>query len=185
MRHLDLEAAIWHLFTSQGFLEAAARECEDTMEWFGTLAISRGVPGFGRNNEIFNKFKAFARDFRRGTELAKLGDYKFISIREAGDKLNPAKLKALLDEKFDDLKALLEKIWPIVPGNVREHLDELLKFVDAKRRAISAAVQTFAKPVQTVLKVIAKKLDDQAWKVETYRTNRGGSRRFRNRGRRS
>ena len=101
--------------------------------------------------------------------------YQFAAktIREAGDKLNPAKLKAMLDEKFDDLKALLEKIWPIVPGNVREHLDELLKFVDAKRRAISAAVQTFAKPVQTVLKVIAKKLDDQAWKVETYRTNRG------------
>lgn len=101
--------------------------------------------------------------------------YQFAAktIREAGDKLNPAKLKAMLDEKFDDLKALLEKIRPIVPSNVREHLDELLKFVDAKRRAISAAVQTFAKPVQTVLKVIAKKLDDQAWKVEIYRTNRG------------
>jgi len=101
--------------------------------------------------------------------------YQFAAktIREAGDKLNPAKLRAMLDEKFDDLKALLEKIRPIVPSNVREHLDELLKFVDAKRRAISAAVQTFAKPVQTVLKVIAKKLDDQAWKVETYRTNRG------------
>lgn len=78
MRDMNLEAAIWHLFTSLDFLEAAARECEDTMEWFGTLAISRGVPGFGRNNEIFDKFKAFARDFRRGAELAKLGDYKFI-----------------------------------------------------------------------------------------------------------
>jgi hypothetical protein len=101
--------------------------------------------------------------------------YQFVAktIREAGDKLNPARLKAMLDEKFDDLKALLVKIRPIVPSNVRERLDELLKFVDAKRRTISGAVQTFAKPVQTVLKVIAKKLDDQAWKVETYRTNRG------------
>lgn len=82
MRHLDSEAAIWHLFTSQGFLEAAARECEDTMGWFGTLVISSGVPGFGRNNEIFDTFKAFARDFRRGTELAKLGDINsFRSVR--------------------------------------------------------------------------------------------------------
>lgn len=101
--------------------------------------------------------------------------YQFVAktIREAGDKVNPAKLKAMLDEKFDDLKAILTKIRPIVPSHIREHLDELLKFVDAKRRAISGAVQTFAKPVQTVLKVIAKKLDDQAWKVETYRINRG------------
>lgn len=101
--------------------------------------------------------------------------YQFVAktIREAGDKLNPARLKTMLDEKFDDLKALLEKIRPFVPSNVREHLDELLKFIDAKRRAISGAVQMFAKPVQTVLKVIAKNLDDQAWKVETYRTNRG------------
>lgn len=101
--------------------------------------------------------------------------YQFVAktIREAGDKLSPAKLKAVLDEKFDDLNSLLEKIRPIVPSHVRERLDELLKFIDAKRRAVSGAVQTFAKPVQTVLKVIAKKLDDQAWKVETYRTNRG------------
>ena len=101
--------------------------------------------------------------------------YQFVAktIREAGDKLSPAKLKAMLDEKFDDLKALLGKIRPIVPSHIRERLDELLKFVDAKRRVITSAVQSYAKPVQTVLKVIAKKLDDQAWKVETYRTNRG------------
>lgn len=101
--------------------------------------------------------------------------YQFVAktIREAGDKVNPAKLKAMLDEKFDELKALLGKIRPIVPSHIRERLDDLLKFIDAKRRAISGAVQTYAKPMQTVLKVIAKKLDDQAWKVETYRTNRG------------
>lgn len=101
--------------------------------------------------------------------------YQFVAktIREAGDKVNPAKLRTMLDEKFDDLNALMGKTRSIVPSNIREHLDELLKFVDTKRQAISSAVQTFAKPVQTVLKVIAKKLDDQAWKVETYRTNRG------------
>lgn len=101
--------------------------------------------------------------------------FQFVAktIREAADKLGPARLKAVLDEKFDDLKALLGKIRPIVPSHIREHLDELLKFIEAKRRAISGAVQSFAKPVQTVLKVVAKRLDDQAWKVETYRTNRG------------
>ena len=78
MRNLHLEAAIWYLFTSAEFFEAAARECEETMEWFGALAISRNVANFGRNNQIFDKFQQRARDFRRGTELAKLGDYELI-----------------------------------------------------------------------------------------------------------
>lgn len=101
--------------------------------------------------------------------------YQFVAktIREAGDKLSPARLKAMLEEKFDDLKGLLEKIRPIVPSHIREHLDDLLKFTESKRRAISTAVQSYARPVRAVLKVFAKKLDDQAWKVETYRTNRG------------
>jgi hypothetical protein len=78
MRNLHLEAAIWNLFTSTEFFEAAARECEETMEWFGTLAISRQVASFGRNNQIFDAFKTLARDFRRGAELARLGDYQLI-----------------------------------------------------------------------------------------------------------
>jgi hypothetical protein len=48
------------------------------MEWFGTLAISRQVANFGRNNQIYDKFKQRARDFRRGAELARLGDYQLI-----------------------------------------------------------------------------------------------------------
>lgn len=78
MRNLQLEAAIWHLFTSIEFFEAAAYECEEIMDWFGTLAISRNVANFGRNNQIFDKFKKLAGDFRRGAEMAKLGDYKLI-----------------------------------------------------------------------------------------------------------
>lgn len=78
MRNLHLEAAIWNLFTSTEFFEAAARECDLTMEWFGTLAISRQVTNFGRNNQIYDKFKQRASDFRRGAELARLGDYKVV-----------------------------------------------------------------------------------------------------------
>jgi len=78
MRNLHLEAAIWNLFTSIDFFEAAARECDETVEWFGSLAISRQVANFGRNNQIYDTFKTLARDFRRGGELAKLGDYKLI-----------------------------------------------------------------------------------------------------------
>lgn len=78
MRNLELEAAIWNLFTSAEFFEAAARECEETMEWVGSLAISRGTVNLGRNNQIFDKFKQRARDFQRGAELARLGDYELI-----------------------------------------------------------------------------------------------------------
>ena len=78
MRNLHSEAAIWYLFTSAEFFEAAARECEETIEWFGSIAISRKVADFGRNNQIFKKFQQRARDFRRGADLAKLGDYQLI-----------------------------------------------------------------------------------------------------------
>lgn len=76
MRNLNLEAAIWQLFSSPEFFEDAARECDAALEWFGTLAVARNVANFGRNNQIFDKIKAIARDFRRGAELATLGDYK-------------------------------------------------------------------------------------------------------------
>nr|WP_314543217.1 hypothetical protein [uncultured Massilia sp.] len=101
--------------------------------------------------------------------------YQFVAktIRESADKLNPALLGRLLNEKFDDLKALLEKIRWIVPSTIREHIDDLVKWIDTKGRAMSSAIQGFVQPVRTVLKVIAKKLDDHAWHVQTYRTNRG------------
>jgi len=78
MRDMNLEAAIWHLFTSTEFFEDAARECEKTMEWFGTLAVKRHVANLGRNNQIYDTLKRRASEFRRGADLAKLGDYEFI-----------------------------------------------------------------------------------------------------------
>jgi hypothetical protein len=78
MRNLHFEAAIWNIFTSIDFFEAAARECDDTMAWFGTLAVAQNAANFGRNNQIFDTFKAIACDFRRGVEMARLGDYKLI-----------------------------------------------------------------------------------------------------------
>ena len=101
--------------------------------------------------------------------------YKFVAktVREAADKVSPAKLKSLLDEKINDLKALLQKIRPIVPSTIRESTDDLLKLIDKNRRAITNAIQEFTQPVRTVLKVLAKRLDDQAWRVQAYRTNRG------------
>ncbi|MBQ5946111.1 hypothetical protein [Massilia sp. ST3] len=110
------------------------------------------------------------------TTDGKLPDiYQFVAktIREAADKMNPAMLGRLLNDKCNDLKALLDKIRPIVPSTIREQIDDLLKFVEAKRQIMCSAIQTIAQPVRTVLKVIAKRLDDKAWQVQTYRTNRG------------
>lgn len=75
MRNLHREAAIWYLFASPEFFELAAEECDETMRWFGTLAVSRQVANFGRNNQVFDTFKKRAQNFRRGAELARLGDY--------------------------------------------------------------------------------------------------------------
>ena len=101
--------------------------------------------------------------------------FKFVSktIREAAAKVDGALLKKLLDEKFEELKNLLLKIKPFVPVSIVTKIDGLLEFINAKRVAITDAVQTFAHPIRTVLKVIAKRLDDHAWRVQTYRTNRG------------
>lgn len=78
MRNLHLEAAIWEFFSSPEFFEAAADEFEETMAWFGNLAVSRDTANFGRNNQIFDKFRQRANDFRRGAQLARHGDYEFI-----------------------------------------------------------------------------------------------------------
>ncbi len=101
--------------------------------------------------------------------------YKFVAktVREAADKISSAKLKNLLNEKVSDIKKLLQQIRPIVPSTIRESIDDFLKFIDKNRGAISNALQEFAQPIRTVLKVLAKRLDDQAWRVQTYRMNRG------------
>jgi hypothetical protein len=101
--------------------------------------------------------------------------YRFLAktIGDMTETLSPAKLGRLLDEKIADLKALLRKIRPVVPSTVREHIDDFLKLIDAKRRGMSNALQHFVQPVRTVLKVLAKRLDDQAWRVQVYQTNRG------------
>lgn len=78
MRSLQLESAIWNLFTSRDFFNFAAHECEATMNWFGSLAISKNASNLGRNNQIFEKLKQRASEFRRGADLAALGDYRLI-----------------------------------------------------------------------------------------------------------
>lgn len=101
--------------------------------------------------------------------------YKFVaqSIVDAADKVNPGALSHLLNAKLAELRALLQKIRPIVPSTIRERLDDLLTFVDTKCQIMSGAVGEFAQPIRTVLKVVAKKLDDQAWRVQVLRTNPG------------
>nr|WP_314543219.1 hypothetical protein [uncultured Massilia sp.] len=78
MRNINLEAAIWNLFASIEFFEAAAQECDDIVTWFGGLAVSKKVANFGRNNQIFDTFRVMARDFRRGADLARCNEYKLI-----------------------------------------------------------------------------------------------------------
>lgn len=78
MRNLNLEAAIWHLFTSPEFFEKAAQDAEATMKWFENLAVSRQVVNFGRNNQIYDLFKKLACDYRRGAAFARLGDYQLV-----------------------------------------------------------------------------------------------------------
>ena len=78
MRNLNLEAAIWHLFTSPEFFERAAEDAEATMKWFESLAVSRQVSNFGRNNQIFDTFKKLTCNYRNGSALARLGDYQLI-----------------------------------------------------------------------------------------------------------
>lgn len=101
--------------------------------------------------------------------------YKFLSkkIIEVAASISPSALKGLINEKCDALKELLKKIRMIVPTSIRALVDDNLKMLDEFRKAVSECVDDYAQPVRTVLKVVAKRLDDQAWRVEIYRTNRG------------
>lgn len=101
--------------------------------------------------------------------------YKFISetVLEVEQKIDPAAVKKLLNQKFDELKSLLKKNRGIVPKSTQRRIDELATSIDAVRGVIGNAVDPFVRPGKIVLRVLAKRLDDQAWRVETYRTNRG------------
>lgn len=101
--------------------------------------------------------------------------YKFISkkIIEVAASISPSVLKGLINEKCDALKELLKKIRMIVPTGIRALVDDSLKMLDEFRKAVGECIDDYAQPVRTVLKVVAKRLDDQAWRVEIYRTNRG------------
>lgn len=97
MRNLNLEAAIWTLFSSTDFFEAVARECDETMDWMGSLAVSRGAANFGRNNQIFDTFKKLSRDFTRGTELARLGDYGLVWDTAASV---PSNIRGMMEQQL-------------------------------------------------------------------------------------
>jgi hypothetical protein len=101
--------------------------------------------------------------------------YKFISkkIIEVAASISPSALNGLINEKCDALKELLKKIRLIVPTGIRAQVDDNLKMLDEFRKAAGEWVDDYVQPVRTVLKVVAKRLDDQAWRVEIYRTNRG------------
>jgi len=64
------------MFTSSEFYRAAADECQTMAKWLGELAQKRGVEGFGRNSQIYDLYKRRESEFRRGGELAALGDYE-------------------------------------------------------------------------------------------------------------
>lgn len=97
MRNLNLEAAIWYFFTSPEFYEMAAAECENTMRWFGNLAISRGVVNYGRNNQVYDAFKEAARDFRRGAEMARLDNYSV--AQNAADGIS-SDIRGMMEQPF-------------------------------------------------------------------------------------
>ncbi len=101
--------------------------------------------------------------------------YKFAAktISDAIGKVDGALLVRLLDDKFDEVKELLQTIRPLVPSHVRDQIDSRLRAIDGSRKAIAKAIRETDGAIRTMLNVVAKKLDDHAWKVQTYRTNRG------------
>ena len=97
MRELNLEAAIWNLFTSAEFFEAAARECVETTDWIGSIATSRGAANLGRINQIIGTLEKLGRDFHEGMELARIGDYE--SIWDTACSV-PGKVRGLMEQQL-------------------------------------------------------------------------------------
>jgi hypothetical protein len=101
--------------------------------------------------------------------------YNFVAklVSDLVAKVNPAALARLLKEKLDNLKGLLQKIRHIVPGHIRDRVDDMIKFIEAKSRPMIAIIQKPVQWIRTCLNRVAKRMDDHAWRVEIYRTNRG------------
>lgn len=101
--------------------------------------------------------------------------YKFVAklVSDLVAKVNPSALARLLKEKLDNLKGLLQKIRHIVPGHIRDRVDDMIKFIEAKSRPMIDIIQKPVQWIRTCLNRVAKRMDDHAWRVEIYRTNRG------------
>lgn len=97
MRNLQLEAAIWYFFIAPEFYEMAAKECEDTMQWFGKLASSRGATNFGRNNQIYDSFRDAARNFYSAVQTVRHHDYEM--AHNAASKIS-SDIRGMMEQPF-------------------------------------------------------------------------------------
>lgn len=101
--------------------------------------------------------------------------YKFVAtkLKEAIALINPGTMQKHFNDGVAVLTGLLEKIQYLVPAHQRERIQDLLKAIDGFRSRAGNAIKEFTQPVRTVLNVIAKRLDDHAWRAQVMQTNRG------------
>lgn len=164
MRNLQQEAAIWYFFTSPGFFEGAARECDDTAEWFARLAVSGQVANFGRNNRIYDTFKGLARDLMRGAELARYGDYQV--VRNACGSIS-GDFKGMMDQPLHSWMSEAE-----YQELTRVRISRILAYTDRISHALANAYGGAAKFFDDEADLAGRRNDDDGFPdteiVETY-----------------
>lgn len=101
--------------------------------------------------------------------------YKFVAkqITNLAGIINPTTIKKYMNVGIDTLVQLLKKIQHIVPSHIRDKIRDLLTTINTHRKNIVNSIEEFATPIRIILRVLAKKLNDHAWRVHIQQTNRG------------
>ena len=94
-------------------------------------------------------------------------------LNEFADGLNVGKLKEGFDIGVKTLNDLFNKLKPMVPSTIREKIVDLQKTIKEASGKIRGGLNEFVEPIRTVLRTLAKKLDDHYWVVTTQTVNRG------------
>jgi hypothetical protein len=143
MRDLNLEASIWYLFTSPEFFEAAALECEAIIKWKIEFAAKRK---FSPDPEEIERFTKNANEFRRGAELAALGDYEAIWNLS---RWFYSQVRSMIEQSPDNWWMTEEQRWIF---SAEGRLDRLEKFASRIGNALNNALtkaESFSKPERT------------------------------------
>lgn len=150
IKHVD------ELFELSKLARLTERAVDSALPKISQVLSNARILKWATRNRVPNVYKFVAKELLRITNL-----------------VSPGALKKHFDEGVALIEDLLGYLRLIIPGSAYERISETLGYLEKQKSRIGNGIQQFAKPINTILRIIAKKLDDHAWVALTQNTNKG------------